>query len=143
MKYLLFLISIVYLSLSCHKETDYQQVQQNALQSHRWVLDSFYTNYNGDFKIDTVQSPNYTRIEYSSLSYSIFTSVNGVHSDTMISYQLSARDNRIYYWSLGNAKDNEVYHNIESLSDTRLTLYDQLPDGASSSTSYVYVFHAQ
>lgn len=143
MKGFLFFVSIVFLFLSCHKETDYQQVQQNVLQSHRWVLDSFYTSHDGDFRIDTVQSPNYTRLEYSSLTYSVFTSVNGVQSDTMISYQFNATDSRIYYWSFGNGKDKDVYHNIENLSDTRLTLYDQLPDGAGSSTSYVYFFHAQ
>ena len=82
-------------------------------------------------------------IEYSSLTYSVFKSVNGVQSDTMIKYQFAATDSRIYYWSFSNQKDKEVYHNIESLSDARLTLYDQLPDGAGSSISYVYFFHAQ
>lgn len=143
MKYILFFTVIIFLSLSCGKETDYQQVQQNILQSHRWLLDSVYTNHDGNFRVDTVQSPGYTRLEYSSFTYSVFNSVNNVQSDTMISYQFNATDSRIYYWPLNSPKDNGVYHNIQNLTDARLVLYDQLPDGAGSSVSYVYFFHAQ
>lgn len=143
MKYFFLLLSIISLSISCRKETDYQQIQQNLLQSHRWVLDSVYTNDDGDFKVDTVQSPDYMRLEYSSLTYSIFNSVNGVQSDTMIHYEFNATDSRIYYWSFNSRKDKEVYHNIQSLSDVQLVLYDQLPDGTGSSVSYVYFFHAE